>query len=89
MIIYGGYSPQQLQNSQHDIIHVTKSTRLTLLGMMQPPTPIHRDIRCADIQLSRRCETCPSILLTKVEEAAECWAVIVSYTVRVDLGVGW
>jgi hypothetical protein len=56
---------------------------------MQPPTPIHRDIRCADIQLSRRCETCPSILLTKVEEAAECWAVIVSYTVRVDLGVGW
>lgn len=39
-----GIRPQQLQDPEHDIIDVAKSRRLAFLGVMQPASPVYRDV---------------------------------------------
>ncbi|RUS29160.1 hypothetical protein BC938DRAFT_480982 [Jimgerdemannia flammicorona] len=45
------HAPQQLQNCQHNIIHIAKSGCLGLLGVMQAAGPVDGDVCLATVDL--------------------------------------
>lgn len=67
--------PQQLQYRQHNIIRIAEPTGLTLLRMVQPPTPINTHIGIARQQHMRRINRPPTRILTELIQAAEAWTV--------------
>ena len=42
---------QQLQNGQHDVIDITESGGLTLLSMMEAPSPVDSNVRLLFVEL--------------------------------------
>mmetsp|Transcript_65304 Transcript_65304/g.182658 ORF Transcript_65304/g.182658 Transcript_65304/m.182658 type:complete len:282 (+) Transcript_65304:468-1313(+) len=68
-IQYSGMHFQQFQNRQDNIIDVTKPGRLTLFGMMKPPTPVDTNIRLILIELDSPVQTGPGIELCEFKES--------------------
>lgn len=58
---------KKLKNPQDNIIHITKTRRLALLGMMQPARPINRNIGILSIHLDSSPNTPTSTRLTKLK----------------------
>mmetsp|Transcript_6211 Transcript_6211/g.9327 ORF Transcript_6211/g.9327 Transcript_6211/m.9327 type:complete len:239 (-) Transcript_6211:474-1190(-) len=56
---------EQFQYGQYNIINITKSRSLTLLGMMEPPTPINGNIAIPPIQFDRSIQRGTRIQLRK------------------------
>ena len=69
-------TPEQLQNSQHDIIHITKPARLPFFCMMQPARPIHRYIRTAIRQPPCGRQGSTGVLLAERKDVVENRAVV-------------
>lgn len=59
---------EELKNPEHNIINITKTRRLRLFRMMQPPRPVDRNIRVLPIQLHRSPNGPPGRRLTKLEK---------------------
>jgi hypothetical protein len=78
-------SPQELQDGQDDIVHITEPAGFGLLRMMQSSTPVDCDIRRPDSQLPRRSQARTSVLLAKRKQPGERRAIVVSYSMGVDV----
>lgn len=66
---------EELQYSEHNIIHVAKSGRLALLGMMQAASPINGNVAVAMVELDGAPHGTSSVGLAKIIQTIKHGAI--------------
>ena len=66
---------QQLQDAQHDVVHVAEARRLALLRVVQPARPVHRDVRVARVQPHGAVDGRPRVHLAEAKQDRKDGAV--------------
>mmetsp|Transcript_21840 Transcript_21840/g.55418 ORF Transcript_21840/g.55418 Transcript_21840/m.55418 type:complete len:490 (-) Transcript_21840:14-1483(-) len=78
---------EQLQDRQHDVVHVAEARRLTLLRVVQPPRPVDRNVGLLPVQLDRAADRAACRDLEELVHAVEDRAVLAHIEALQLLGV--
>mmetsp|Transcript_19563 Transcript_19563/g.49742 ORF Transcript_19563/g.49742 Transcript_19563/m.49742 type:complete len:489 (-) Transcript_19563:155-1621(-) len=73
---------QQLQDGQHQVVHVAEARRLPLLGVVQPARPVDGDVGQPVVELLRALQRRARVQLAEVEHAVKHGAVLVEVVAR-------
>lgn len=73
---YSGMVPQQFQDSQNDIVDVAEPTGFGFLSVVEPSTPVDRNIRCTRVQLTGSSQARTSVRLAEGKHAIKDGTVI-------------
>ena len=68
---------EQLQNAQHDVVHVAEAGRLALLGVVQAACPVDGDVRLPVVQPRCPVNGPPAVRLAEVVQPVKHGAVCV------------
>mmetsp|Transcript_20887 Transcript_20887/g.48471 ORF Transcript_20887/g.48471 Transcript_20887/m.48471 type:complete len:200 (+) Transcript_20887:954-1553(+) len=66
---------EQLEDAHNNVVHVTETRRLALLGMVQSARPIHRDVTVTLVQLARAIDRSSRVDRAKFVKSVEDGAV--------------
>lgn len=66
---------EQLQNAQHDVVHVAEARPLRLLGMVQSARPVDGNIALSVVESTHSVQRAARVNLAEVEDAIEHGAV--------------
>lgn len=66
---------EQLEDPEDDVVYITKTGSLALLGVMETAAPIYADLGSLLVQLHRGGHGTPGRQLTKLVQAIEDWTV--------------
>lgn len=67
---------EQLQDRQHDVVHVAESRGFRLLRVVQTARPVDYDVGEALVQAARAADRSRAVGADVIEEAVEHWTVL-------------